>query len=75
MPEDADYTWTCPFCGGNVAHQADMGHMDRLPSQCLISEHRIGNECLARRDEPKARRRIAQNGNSFRTSPHRPILA
>ena len=60
MPEDANYTWSCPLCGGRVAHRADMGHPERLPRECLIPEHRIGDECLARRDEPRARRRIAE---------------
>ena len=60
MPEDADYTWSCPLCGGKVAHRADMGHVDRLPRECLVPEHRIGDECLTRCDEPRARRRIAE---------------
>ena len=60
MPEDADYTWSCLLCGGQVAHLANLGHLDRLPRECLIAEHRIGDECLARRDEPRARRRITE---------------
>ena len=60
MPEDADYTRSCPLCGGQVAHRADMGHLDRLPRECLIAEHGIGDECFTRRDEPRARRRIAE---------------
>jgi hypothetical protein len=49
-----------PLCGGKVAHRADMGHVDRLPRGCLIPEHRIGDECLTRRDESRARRRMAE---------------
>ena len=60
MSEDRSYAWTCPLCGGKVVHQADMGHRDRLPRECKIPEHRLGNECLARHDEPKARRRIGE---------------
>jgi len=60
VPDDRCDTWTCPICGGPVAHQADMGHLHRLPRECLIPEYRIGDECLTRRDEPRARRRISE---------------
>jgi hypothetical protein len=46
--------WDCPICGGVV--DTGGGKLPRLPASCRLSNHSIGEECLARRDVEQARR-------------------
>jgi hypothetical protein len=58
--------WVCPLCGQTVIVGPDGPRMrPKYYETCKLTNHMIGNECLAYRDFEGAKRLIAENRQLF----------
>ena len=61
----SEESWKCPLCGAVVGLPCG-GWPARLPekyfSMCKLTDHSIGIECIAFRQETRARELLAEKG-------------
>ena len=58
MTEAAKKTWTCEICGQVIEWRANGKplHPVQVQENCKLKDHYVGDECIAYRDLPQARK-------------------
>ena len=53
-------TWNCPLCGGVFERENRAAVVREYEEKCKLKEHSVGYECLALRQEERARELLAE---------------